>query len=430
MSRHSTSDSRTAEPEPGPILVVEDSATERLRLAALLEKLGNRVVEASNGQDAIELFRHHTIEIVVSDWNMPLMSGLELCAALHDMELAPYFILVTGRNSHEEMVTAMESGADDFITKPFNSDELRVRLLAGQRMMKLRRALESRNRQLQLMVEREQQAAEQARYDLEIASRMLFDLLTDDRCQQAPLRFAGLLRPAAIIGGDFYNFFPLGPHHYGFYLLDVSGHGVPSALLVFMLARVLAPDPVEQSILQGTDMIFSTEWVLHKVNQRVVDRFSTGIYSTMIYGTIDSRSGEGELCQAGHPHPLHIDQSGHVSPIEGGGLPIGMIPDVEYKSSRFRLAAGERLLLYTDGLTEARTPAGDWYGEERLKSAIAARSHQPVDRAISGVVDEVAAWQAEADASDDIACLVIEYQPDLARSDRSVAATGFGGSLE
>lgn len=118
------------------ILLVEDSIAEQGVLAAVLTKLSYAVTIVSNGEEAMEKLNELTFDLVLSDWRMPIMDGFTLCKKIHEVpEGAPYFILLTGQNSKCDLIAAMDAGADDFLSKPYNAEELRVRIQAGERIV-------------------------------------------------------------------------------------------------------------------------------------------------------------------------------------------------------------------------------------------------------------------------------------------------------
>lgn len=127
------------------ILLVEDSVAEQGILSAILNKFSYSVTTASNGKEAMEKLRALTFDIVLSDWRMPIMDGFALCKKLHeDQEDAPYFILLTGQNSKCDLIAAMDAGADDFLTKPYHTEELRVRIQAGARIVSMQKMLKEK----------------------------------------------------------------------------------------------------------------------------------------------------------------------------------------------------------------------------------------------------------------------------------------------
>ncbi|MFT5693644.1 MAG: sigma-B regulation protein RsbU (phosphoserine phosphatase), partial [Oceanicoccus sp.] len=141
----------SSSPQDITILIVEDSKSEQIHMQAMLTKFGYHVTTADNGRQALNILKTQKIQLIISDWRMPELTGIDLCRQVRaDSSFGhPYIIMVTGRTSKDDLIAGMEAGADDFISKPFNSEELRVRLQAGTRILQLRDAAEQRNMALE-----------------------------------------------------------------------------------------------------------------------------------------------------------------------------------------------------------------------------------------------------------------------------------------
>ena len=159
-------------------------------------------------------------------------------------------------------------------------------------------------------------------------------------------------------------------------------------------------------------------------------RFQSGIeplqYFTMIYGNLDLRSGRVRLAQAGHPKPILLRRaSGRAELVGGGGFPVGMFPDVEYDTTDFELAAGDRLFLYSDGITECPNPAGEPFAELRLRQLLEGTRDSTAAAVAARVGEALLEWKGDANLEDDITLLVLErehgYDPDHQPGDREPA---------
>lgn len=391
------------------VLVVEDSLSERFRMVALLEKLGYTVTQAEDGSRALEWLADNHADIILSDWSMPNVCGLDLCRTVREQEFNnPYFILVTGRDTTADLVEGIEAGADDFISKPFNREELRVRLIAGQRIMKMRGALEEQNRQLQFYIDQERYFSEQTREELSMASEMLGQMLPDNRTFSENIHVGVFFKPASGIGGDFYNFFRLDDTHIGFYVLDVAGHGIASALISFSLARAISPLPKGESILFDGDQIREPADVVSDINKRFLSQETGGKYFTMIYGVMHSESGSGTLCQAGHPHPVILTKDGGSELLGNGGFPIGIFEGADFDNVAFTLSKGSRLVLYTDGITEIQDTTGAQAGIDRLVRCLSGWQNVPLQGLIDHFASDLQSISGSQPQSDDMALVVIE----------------------
>lgn len=404
--------SRTDRTEPFRILVVDDSMAERSLVVSMLTKLDYEVYEAGNGLQALRVMENQSIDLILSDWRMPELNGLDLCVAVKKREEnAPYFIMVTGQNNPCDLVAGMDSGADDFITKPFVMEEMRVRLEAGERIMQLRKSLDSRNRTLQKMLERETRAKQAMVEDLKAAEMLQRALLPDKGCRIGQVELAHFYQPAMGVAGDIYNVFPLDDTHVAFYLIDVAGHGIRSAMLSFYASQLLSANGASRSLCYDEDGAISTpSRVVARLNQTFTNDADQRDYLTMIYGVLDTETGRCRLCQAGHPSPLHIpvDQR-RPQYIGKGGFAVGMLEEATYEDLHISLAKGDRLLLASDGLYECRLKTQQALTPNHMVGLMA-HLRQFSTQAVQSQLDAMfSAMAARQPIEDDLSVLLLEW---------------------
>lgn len=398
------------------ILVVDDDPNALRIIPAMLRHWNYEVAVARDGLEAWEILRQGQIRLVISDWMMPGLTGPELCRRVRSAEFAKYvyLILLTGRNDRTSLVQGMDAGADDFMVKPVYREELRVRVRAGERILRLEEALEERNHRLDQANRTLSEAYTTIRRDLESAALVQKALLPP------PLRLPEvavdwLFRPSAFVAGDIFDYFVIDERRLSFYQLDVSGHGVPAALLSFTLSRLLSQGAEEKRLLRqetgrGEDAI--PQQVVRELNQRFQSAIDPLLYFTMIYGTLDLRSGRVNLILAGHPQPIRLNRVGRQSElIGGGGFPVGMLPEIEYDTTSFDLAPGDRLFLYSDGVTECDNAAGEPFSELRLRRLLEETADLPVSAVTERVGQALREWKGDDDHRDDISLLVLEREP-------------------
>jgi sigma-B regulation protein RsbU (phosphoserine phosphatase) len=355
-----------------PVLVVDDSRAHRRLLSRSLEKWGYEVIEADSGEAALDICRSSPIELVVSDWMMPGMSGIEFCRrfrALVDGHPA-YFILLTAQKDREVLAEGLESGADDFLTKPFSSVELRARLRAGERVLAAHRALEDKNDVLSETLTELSDAYEAIERDLNEARKFQEGLVPERHLNFGEFDVSMLLQPSGHIGGDLVGCFRVNATTLGFYSVDVSGHGVASALMTARIASYLSDAAPDRNIALrktagGYEMRDLVD-VCDKLNMLLQSDADSDQYLTMALGKLCLASGDCELCQAGHPFPVVQRADGTVKFVELEGTPIGLIDDAEFSTAGVSLNPGDRLVLHSDGLTECSDPKGNLLEEEGL----------------------------------------------------------------
>src|SRR5580704_1906388 len=299
------------------ILLVDDDSIARGVLSKLLRLQGHDVVVATDGQRAWELIKQADISFIVSDWLMPHLSGPDLCRKIRAAPLDRYIyvILCTSKGERSDLIEGMDAGADDFLVKPISPEELRVKVRAGERVLRLQQGLADNNRELARINHRLESAHKLIEDDLKAAAWMQTRLLPSPAMLAHGVRCEWRLEPSGYVAGDTFNFFAMGERHVGFYLLDVSGHGVPAAMLSVTLSMMLSPDATDGNPLKRYDRstetfeLLSPGEAIRELNRRF--QFKDDRYFTMIYGLFDTSSSILSIAQAGNPGPVLIGKNGH-----------------------------------------------------------------------------------------------------------------------
>ena len=365
------------EPDFGAIqkvLVVDDSRLQRRILAASLKKWGFEVLEADSGEDAIAICKDDPPDLVLSDWVMPGMSGLEFCQAFRalDSRHYSYFILLTSKSEKQEVARGLDAGADDFLIKPLEADELRARIAAGARILVMQRELSEKNRLIETALAELRLAHDAIDKDLMQARKIQESLVPELQATFGESRVSLLLKPCGHIGGDLVGMFSPGVNRLGFYSIDVSGHGITSAMMTARLGGYLSSKHFDQNVAMERRFnkffaLLPPEEVAEVLNCRLMADAGIEEYFTMVYATIDLRNGHLKMVQAGHPHPLLLRPNGETTFLGEGGLPIGLLPDVTFQQTDIYLQPGDKLLLHSDGFTECRLKDGSLLGDEGLR---------------------------------------------------------------
>lgn len=225
------------------VLIIDDAPDIRIYVKTLLEKWGYETSLAHDGVEGLERIRGTAFRIIVCDWEMPGMSGPDVCRAVRSSKLGhyTYIILLTGRSQENSLVEGLNAGADDFLGKPVNPQILHARLQVADRILGLEQSLAKRNHALKISRNKLRQAYNEIQEDLKAAAQIQLSILPTSDQNLHPLRANWLYLPASVISGDSFNFFKLSPRKIGFYHLDVSGHGVSAALLSTSLSRNMLP---------------------------------------------------------------------------------------------------------------------------------------------------------------------------------------------
>jgi sigma-B regulation protein RsbU (phosphoserine phosphatase) len=395
------------------IIIAEDERITRLSLARQLEAWGHQVVAAEDGEAAWERIRAEPFDIVITDWEMPRLPGPELIRRIRSAPGAAfvYIVMLTGRGKTADLVAGIEAGADDFVAKPFDKDELRVRLLAGERIVKLERTLSLQNAQLR-------EAQDRMSRDLEAAARVQRATLPSRAINTPRARTAWKYVPTDALAGDTLGIHLLDDRYLVAYVADVSGHGVPAALLAVTFAHALAPEPAASSLLRdasgggaaGLGSVREPARVARALNDRFRSEQSDGRFLTLILCVLDTHTGALRIGSAGHPPPLVLRGDGEVPVGETDGFPIGLIEGAEYSGTSLTLAPGDRVVLFSDGILEQTAHGSNaMFGLARFAALARSLHAAPCDRILSATVDALSAWCGGQTFADDVSMVVLEW---------------------
>ncbi len=393
------------------ILIAEDDRISRRLLERHLEKWGHAVITAEDGKDAWERFQSKPCPIVISDWMMPEMDGLELISKIRNRNSGTYAytILLTAKSHKSDLIMGMQAGADDFLTKPLDADELKVRLRAAERILKLEQNLAERNEQLKLSNERMKRG-------LEAASKVQESMLPASLPDIPGINFAWVFRPCEELAGDTLNILKFNDSQIGVYVLDVSGHGISAALWSVMLTRLLSANPDQSDLLlkqhgnEGQPVLRPTFEVANQLNKQFPLDVKTGQYFTFLYGILDVKTREFRYVSAGHPDLIHMTGKKKTNILKVRGLPIGFSENICYSENTIKLNPGDRLILYSDGITEAQNKSGEQYGVSKLVEKLQSDRTMPLKKSLEAVIEELIHWRGSESFDDDATMLALEVK--------------------
>lgn len=396
------------------ILVAEDERITRRNIQRHLAKWGHQVITAENGAVAWEILQEQEdTPIVITDWVMPEVDGLELIRRIRlcQREYYIYVILLTTKSEKRDIVEGMEAGADDFLSKPFDRNELRVRLRAGIRIIDLERSLAARNQEIY-------SANSRMKRDLDAAAVLQQSLLPTALPDIPGLQFSWAYQPCDELAGDILNVFRLDQEHVGFYLADVSGHGVPAALLSVTISRVLSPELSQSSLLFRPDRcnpknsVISPAQVATELNRQFQMTQLDRRYFSLVYGVLNTNTWELSYVPAGHPPLLLVPKSGESRQLSGRNVAIGWFPDADFAQYTVSLNGGDRIYLYSDGITETMNSESEQFGDEQLMRFLMQNRGLPLEENVNQLLRAIRHWCAPHKPRDDISILAIEIHTD------------------
>ena len=399
---------KTVVEKSASILVVDDTPANLQVLAGMLKERGYKVRPVPGGKLALLAARRDSPDLILLDINMPEMNGYEVCEQLKadDKLQGIPVIFISALTEQLDKVKAFEIGGVDYITKPFQMEELHARVETHLKLRRLQIALEEINARLA-------NANDRMSHDLKAAAKIQETFLPREVPRIPGMDFAWIFQPCDELAGDGLNIIPLGNGKVGLYVLDVSGHGVAAALLSVTLSRLLSPPSEPSSILiqnRGVGDRFDITppaEVAARLNRLFPFDSATGQFATLVYGILNTPTGEFRYVSAGHPGPVHLPLSADPVVLESQGSPIGLADDA-YEERSVCLGAGDRLYLYSDGVPEAMNSAGKLFGTVRLLEAIGQVRSQQLQEGVVALLEKITRWHESERPQDDISILTVE----------------------
>ncbi len=349
-------------------------------------------VFARNGVEALkELEADETIDMVLSDINMPEMDGLTLLQEIPKAKPNIRSVIISAYGDMQNIRTAMNRGAFDFITKPVDFDDLRLTIDRTLRhVQELRDALSTRDRLVAIQNE------------LDVAKNMQQSILPTAFPKGAGYTIYGTMQPARNIGGDFFDLIRLQFDRVGLVVADVSDKGVAAGLFM-MSSRTLLKGAAVGKRHPGE--------VLTEVNSMLVEDNETGMFVTILYGVFDPRSGRLTYASGGENPPLlvHADGSSEELPFTHG-IVLGVAPDYEYMENNIDVAPGDSVIFVTDGVTEAMNVQQEPMGIGRVREHFAKSPPTDPESTANAVIGVIKEFAGSAPQHDDITCLVLRRE--------------------
>jgi sigma-B regulation protein RsbU (phosphoserine phosphatase) len=369
------------EPKRWRVLVGDDQADVLEALRLLLKGDGYQTAVVDSPQALLKAAYSEHFDLILMDLNYARdttsgQEGLDLLASLQAQNNAAPVIVMTAWGSIDLAVEAMRRGARDFVQKPWDN----ARLLATVR------------KQVVAATERLAQAR-RAQSELEIARNVQQKLFPHETKQLKTIEYSGDCLAAREVSGDYYDFLDLGLSRLGLVLADVSGKGVPAALLMANLQACFRS--------QTEAALSDPRSLLRGVNKLFYESTATENYATLFFGTYDDRTSEFRYVNCGHLAPILHRASGEVERLEPTATVIGAFRAWDCIEAMVVLRPGDRMLVFSDGVTEAGIESGEEFGEERLIALSRANRDQPAANLVR-IVMEAASQFGGGSRSDDL----------------------------
>ncbi len=379
-------------PTKKTILIVDDTPINVGVISGALKDIYKTKV-ATNGEKALAIASgDEKPDLILLDVMMPGMDGYEVCRRLKADPTTQNIpvIFLTGQTGTEDETKGFEVGAVDYIHKPFSEAVVKARVRTH---LMLREAHEQIARQLI-----------EINIELEMARQIQLSILPRDTPKLAGLDIVARYLPMTSVAGDFYDFILIDEQHVGILVADVSGHGLPSALIASMIQVALTAQVAHAS---------DPAKVLSGLNRALCGKFEHN-FVTAAYVYVDLEKKVMTYGGAGHPPLLFWSKSaGKVSEALENGLILGMFDEATYASLQLPIGAGDRVVLYTDGVPETKSSSDEEFGTPRFVQFMGTNNHLGVDQFADGLLDELSRWSGQPRGQgqqDDITVLTIDLK--------------------
>ena len=376
------------------ILVTDDDERSRRLLVRILSHAGYCCTEASDGIEALRLIHADPPSLLLLDFEMPVIDGAEVLRQLRQ-EREPATaqlptIMLTGHGGEKSEVLCLESGADDFVTKPINDAVLRARIETQLRLRSMRIQLQQQNDELEAW-----------RRNLErdlAAARLTQQALIP----QKPLSLSGwdiaaVYRPVIQVGGDIYGWLRMADGRILFWIADATGHGASAALLTTLAKLLFVHGSAEHTQPVG---------IMQAVNNDFRSTFGARSFMTAMCVALDPKTGQASIVGAGHPPLLVARKCGKTEAIPSSAPPLGILERSTFLESKIDLEAGDSFFLYTDGLTGMAHKENPRLSSERLGEMLQQPSAN-AETLLNRVMEQSVTKHPKKNAPDDIAAVVV-----------------------
>jgi len=381
--------------EQKKILLVVDDAPANLQVVNSILSDDYKIRIATSGTKALELVKLMPLpDLVLLDVEMPEMDGYEVCGRLkasketRDIPI----IFLTGKTEAQDETKGFEAGAVDYIHKPFSPAVVKARVHTH---LVLRDAREQLAQQLISI-----------NHQLEMAREIQLSILPREAPKIRGLEIAARYFPMSAVAGDFYDFIVVDDRHVGILVADVSGHGLPAAMIASMLQVAFTAQFAHAS---------EPGRVLSGLNKALCGKFRTH-FVTAAYMFVDMEKNSISYAGAGHPPLLlwRMSKRGAIE-VEENGLLLGHFPGESYSPVQLPVEPGDKAILYTDGILEARNLSEEMFGVDRFKKFLEANYALGANEFIDALMDELSRWSGQPSGrgqQDDITILAVHFKTD------------------
>ncbi|GAA6617627.1 SpoIIE family protein phosphatase [Scytonema sp. NUACC26] len=374
------------------ILVVDDDPAVQILLKRMLERQGYRVMVANDGEEGIAKAVSCCPALIICDWIMPGLNGIEVCKQVkaNPKLSTTFFILLTSLDSVADRVKGLDAGADDFITKPIEQNELQARVRAGLRLHQASRDLQI---QKQILESELSEAAEYVKSLLPLP-------------MTHPLKINFRFIPSRQLGGDCLDYYWLDPDYLAIYLLDTAGHGLRAALPSISVLNLL-----RSHALKGLNYYQPSD-VLRALNDTFQMNYQNDKYFTIWYGVYNRVKRQLTYASAGHPPAVLISKpsskTNTVKRLRTPGMPVGMFPQVKYVDGICHIEESSCLYIFSDGAYELAQSDGTVWTLDAFIQVLINSEHR-FDNNLDSILNYINNLNSKDAIDDDLSIIQIQF---------------------
>lgn len=386
------------------ILIVDDLKENRMLLSDFLKEKNYEVCEAEDGNDAVKQSVLQRPDLILMDIMMPKLNGYEACSKIKNNPETKDIpiIFLSSLSETGNKIEGFTAGGEDYFVKGGDLNELKARVQAHLKIRSLTKSLQDANNELQA----KQEALDEDLNAAALIQRSLLPVKTPLKINRLDIAWECL--PCLYIGGDIFNFINLDEEHVGFYIIDVCGHGVPSAMVAVSVSQHL--HELIKQVEQGpySKLHFPGEF-LKDLNQEF-DMTRFGRFFTIFYMVLNVNTGRLFYSLGGHPPAVLLRENAPYELLSKGGSVIGMDEGIPFEEGSLELMPGDKLILYTDGIVEYENSKGEFFCMSRFLDLLESVKQEPGEAIVQKVLDALAEFGQKEPPKDDVSIMCITYQ--------------------